>query len=36
MISHATNLSAAEGPVKAVRPPKEMELALKSIQEYRR
>lgn len=34
MIFHANNLSAAGASVKAVRSLMEMELALKSIQEY--
>jgi len=33
-ISHATNLSAAEASVKAIRSLKEKELTVKSIQEY--
>ena len=33
-ISHATNLSAAEACVKAIRSLKERELTVKSIQEY--
>ncbi len=33
-ISHATNLSAAEASVKAIRSLKERELTVKSIQEY--
>ena len=33
-ISHATNLSAAEASVKAIRSLKELELEVKSIQEY--
>jgi carbamoyl-phosphate synthase large subunit len=33
-ISHATNLSAAEASVKAMRSLKEKELTVKSIQEY--
>jgi carbamoyl-phosphate synthase large subunit len=33
-ISHATNLSAAEASVKAMRSLKDMELMVKSIQEY--
>ncbi|MBC8127077.1 MAG: hypothetical protein H8M99_08025 [Gloeobacteraceae cyanobacterium ES-bin-144] len=33
-ISHATNLSAAEASVKAIRSLKELVLEVKSIQEY--
>ena len=33
-ISHATNLSAAEASVKAIRSLKEKEFTVKSIQEY--
>ena len=33
-ISHATNLSAAEASVKAMRSLKDKELTVKSIQEY--
>jgi len=33
-ISHATNLSAAEASVKAIRSLKQQDLTVKSIQEY--